>query len=83
MKREEKTGCSRRRVTGLFVKSLAQGAAHAGLIVQHAHASSAVPELACQLGVQAVFCNHDYEPQAIARDERVASALDAAGTVNV
>ncbi len=58
---------------------MAHGAAHAGLIVRHAKASSAVPEMAQELGVQAVFSNHDYEPQAIARDEQVAIALEQVG----
>ncbi|MGY8903140.1 MAG: cryptochrome/photolyase family protein [Burkholderiales bacterium] len=51
------------------------GQAGAGLLVQHAVASQAVPALAAQLGVQAVFANHDYEPQAIARDAQVRGAL--------
>ena len=38
-----------------------------------------VASLAAELGVDAVFCNHDYEPQAIARDVAVASALKKAG----
>lgn len=50
-----------------------------GLIVRHAHAEQAIPELAAELGVDAVFCNHDYEPQAIARDAAVAATLKKAG----
>ncbi len=46
-----------------------------GLIVLHAAAASALPHLAHELGVQSVFANHDYEPQAIARDARVRGAL--------
>ncbi len=49
------------------------------LIVSHAWASDEVPRLAQQLGVQAVFTNHDYEPQAIARDALVGQALQAQG----
>ena len=46
-----------------------------GLIVRHASASSEIPRLALQLGVDAVFANRDYEPQAKARDARVAAEL--------
>ncbi len=49
------------------------------LIVRHAWASAELPRLAAQLGAQAVFANHDYEPQAIARDAAVGTALEAAG----
>ncbi|MDC8758755.1 cryptochrome/photolyase family protein [Janthinobacterium fluminis] len=48
-----------------------------GLIVRHADAAVAIPQLAAELGVDAVFANDDYEPQAIARDARVARALAA------
>lgn len=48
---------------------------HAGLIVRHAWASAALPQWAQQLGVQAVFTNHDYEPQTIARDAAVLRSL--------
>lgn len=50
-----------------------------GLIVRHARAADAIPELARELGVDAVFCNHDYEPAAVARDRAVHEALHAAG----
>jgi deoxyribodipyrimidine photo-lyase len=55
------------------------GQAHAGLISVHGHATSALPALAQQLGVQAVYAAHDYEPQAQARDARVRGALAAQG----
>ena len=45
------------------------------LIVRHARARDAVPALAAELRVQAVFANHDYEPAARARDAAVAGAL--------
>ena len=48
---------------------------HAGLIVQHAWASEAIPKLAQELAVQAVFTNHDYEPQAVQRDAVVLGKL--------
>ena len=50
-----------------------------GLIVVHDDAVATIPALARKLGAQAVFANHDYEPQAIARDARVAAALQQDG----
>jgi deoxyribodipyrimidine photo-lyase len=49
------------------------------LIVRHACASDEIPLLAAQLGVDAVFANHDYEPAARVRDAAVADMLQAAG----
>jgi deoxyribodipyrimidine photo-lyase len=49
------------------------------LIVRHADAATAIPQLAAELGVDAVFANHDVEPAAIARDAAVACALAADG----
>jgi deoxyribodipyrimidine photo-lyase len=49
------------------------------LIVRHASAHEAIPALAAELGVDAVFVNGDYEPQAIARDQAVAECLEADG----
>jgi len=57
----------------------APGAQAAGLIVLHAPARAAIPQLARQLGVQAVFTNHDDEPAALARDAAVLGALAQAG----
>ena len=54
-------------------------AAGGGLIVRHAEARKAVPELAQALAVDAVYANHDYEPRAIDRDTAVAKALAAHG----
>lgn len=45
------------------------------LRVLHGKPDKVIPELALELGVQAVFCNHDYEPDAIRRDSAVAAAL--------
>ncbi len=50
-----------------------------GLIVRHARAVDAIPQLAKELGADAVFCNHDYEPAAVARDRAVQQALEHAG----
>lgn len=49
------------------------------LLTRHGDPVTAIPALAAELGVDAVFCNHDYEPQAMARDATVAQALEAAG----
>ena len=51
----------------------------AGLIVRQGLASEEVVILARTLQVQAVFAAQDYEPQAIARDARVRSALTDTG----
>lgn len=49
------------------------------LVVLHARAVEAIPALATELAVDAVFANHDYEPQAIERDACVAAQLRASG----
>jgi deoxyribodipyrimidine photo-lyase len=46
-----------------------------GLIVLHGFATDEIPRLARELGVAAVFANHDYEPDAIARDDQVRTRL--------
>jgi deoxyribodipyrimidine photo-lyase len=54
--------------------------AHGGaLIVRHARAVDEIPRLAAELGVQAVFANHDDEPAALARDAAVAGRLASFG----
>jgi deoxyribodipyrimidine photo-lyase len=50
-----------------------------GLIVLHGRARDEVPRLARELGVQAVYLNRDYEPQAIERDGAVERSLLDAG----
>jgi deoxyribodipyrimidine photo-lyase len=50
-----------------------------GLIVLHSSALKAIPQLAHALEVQAVFANHDDEPQALSRDAQVRGALANAG----
>ncbi len=47
------------------------------LVVLHGSAAQKIPELALSLGVQAVYVNRDYEPQAQGRDEAVSRALAA------
>ncbi|MBC7957950.1 MAG: deoxyribodipyrimidine photo-lyase, partial [Cytophagales bacterium] len=49
--------------------------AEGGLIVRHGVATDELPRLANQLHVQAVYANHDDEPQALARDSQVRGAL--------
>ena len=49
------------------------------LIVRHGAAADEIPRLAAELGVQAVFANHDDEPPALQRDARVAGLLQSFG----
>ena len=55
------------------------GSPGGGLIVRHGPAAACIVQLALALGVREVLANRDYEPQAIARDQRVADALRAQG----
>lgn len=49
------------------------------LRVLHGKPQSLIPKLAQELDVQAVFCNHDDEPDAQLRDAAVEAALDESG----
>ncbi len=49
------------------------------LVTLHGSARAEIPRLAAALGVQAVYANHDYEPDAVARDQAVARMLGDAG----
>ena len=49
------------------------------LIVRHGRAAQVIPALADELDTESVFANHDYEPDAIARDRAVLDTLRAAG----
>ena len=49
------------------------------LHVLHAAADEAIPRLAHELNVQAVFCNRDYEPDAVLRDATVEKSLAQMG----
>ncbi len=49
------------------------------LIVRHGPARDEIVRLAVELGVGGVYCNRDYEPQALERDHEVAARLSAAG----
>ena len=46
-----------------------------GLLVRHGRADDELPILAASLGVQAVYANHDDEPDALARDAKVLGRL--------
>jgi deoxyribodipyrimidine photo-lyase len=47
------------------------------LLVLHGNALTELPACAIKLAVDAVFTNHDYEPQAISRDDQVRQSLSA------
>ena len=64
---------------GLQALAARSGAPGGGLIVRHGPALECIVQLAQALGVQEVLVNRDYEPEAIARDQRVADALRARG----
>ena len=49
------------------------------LVVRHAVAEEDLPVVAAELGVQVVFANRDFEPNAVARDAKVLGALANAG----
>ena len=49
-----------------------------GLIARHGSAEALIPILAEELQAQVVFANHDYEPQAVSRDVKVAVRLSEA-----
>ena len=50
-----------------------------GLTVRHGRPREEIAALARELAIQAVYANHDYEPQAIARDAQVARDLAGLG----
>ena len=78
-RRDRRVEFIRDSLVGLDAQLRALGSAHgvegAGLIVRHGRAREAVPALAAQLGVQAVYANHDDDPAALARDARVRGRL--------
>lgn len=51
------------------------GRSGCGLVVRHGVAADEVPRLAAELGVQAVYANHDDDPAALARDAAVRGRL--------
>ena len=70
-------------LVGLDLQLRALAASHGsegvGLLVRHGHAEQALPQLAAELHVQAVYANHDDEPDALARDAQVRGTLAGAG----
>lgn len=50
-----------------------------GLIVRHGVPLQEIPKLVSQLGVQAVFANHDDEPAALERDAKIRGRLSDIG----
>lgn len=66
-------------VNELHQQLRSMGITKGGLIALHAVASDALPALAKELAANAVFTNHDYEPQAQARDAKVQALLEAQG----
>lgn len=50
-----------------------------GLIIRHGSAIVEITALAEELGVDALYFNHDYEPDALGRDDRVKQLLQAQG----
>ncbi len=65
----------------LRVLGQAHGVAGCGLIVRHGVARDVLPALALELGVQAVYANHDDDPVARARDAHVRGVLANEGVV--
>lgn len=57
------------------------GMADVHLLVRHGPAVKEVAQLAATLGVQAVFANHDDEPDALVRDARLLGTLAHHGTM--
>lgn len=49
------------------------------LLVLHGKAVEEIPKLAARLAVDAVYCNHDYEPETMVRDQTVSQSLTKAG----
>jgi len=70
-------------LVGLDAQLRALAASHGldgvALLVRLGHAAQALPRLATELHAQAVYANHDDEPDALARDAQVRGALAAAG----
>jgi deoxyribodipyrimidine photo-lyase len=78
-RRDRRVEFIRDSLVGLDAQLRALGSSHGvestGLIVRHGSAREAIPALAAQLGVQAVYANHDDDPAALARDARVLGRL--------
>jgi len=72
-------------LVGLDAQLRALAASHGiegvALLVRHGQATQVLPLLAAELQVQAVYANHDDEPESLARDAQVRGTLAAAGIV--
>jgi deoxyribodipyrimidine photo-lyase len=79
LRRDRRVDFIRQSVAELDGKLRTMGGPGCGVIVLHGDAASEIPRLAAQLGVQAVFANHDYEPYAVERDALVRERLAAGG----
>jgi deoxyribodipyrimidine photo-lyase len=55
------------------------GVAGAGLIVRHGEVTQCLEEVAGELSINAVFLNHDDEPQSLTRDEAVQTLMQSGG----
>ena len=53
-----------------------------GLIIRHGSALAEIPSLVEELGVDALYFNHDYEPDALGRDDRLKQILQSQGIVS-
>ena len=59
--------------------AVSHGIEGAGLIVRHGVAADEIAALAAELDAQAVYANHDDDPQALERDRRVRGRLASQG----
>jgi deoxyribodipyrimidine photo-lyase len=70
-------------LVGLDAQLRALAASHGiegvALLVRHGQATQALPQLAAELQVQAVYASHDDDPAALDRDAQVRGTLAAAG----
>lgn len=82
-RRDRRVEFIRESLVDLDEQLRALGASHGvegvGLVVHHGPAREALPRMAVELRVQAVYANRDHEPAAVARDARVRGALADAG----
>lgn len=80
---EQLTDPQDRRVEFIWhsLHELNQRLQHLGssLNVLHGKPAEVIPQLTLALGTQAIFCNHDYEPDAVRRDASVAATLAQSG----
>jgi deoxyribodipyrimidine photo-lyase len=83
LKADRRVEFMRGSLTDLDSQLLALGQTHgvagAGLIALHGRARDEIPILANELHAQAVYANHDDEPEALARDAQVRGRLSQAG----